>query len=105
MEWFTIFLSGLITTISPIGLIVDNVIENELRSQVVNAEKLLVRIDNTPSYKIVNGKVDHIYIASRKVEVIKNLTIDSFELETDSVDIDIKKAEVPTRQRFRQGRG
>ena len=91
MEWFTIFLSGLITTISPIGLIVDNVIENELRSQFVNAEKLLVSIDNTTNYKIVNVKIDHIYIASRKVEVIKNLTIDSFELETDSVDIDIKK--------------
>ncbi len=89
MEWFTIFLSSLITAVSPIGIIVDNVIENELRSQVVNVEELLVRIDNTPSYKVVNGKFDHISIASRKIEVIRNLKIDSFELETDPIDINI----------------
>ncbi|BDA40183.1 LmeA family phospholipid-binding protein [Candidatus Atelocyanobacterium thalassae] len=89
MEWFTIFLSSLITAVSPVGFIIDNVIQNELRSQIVNVEKLSVRVNSTPSYKVVNGKFDNISIASRKAEVIKNLKIDSFELETDPIDINI----------------
>ncbi|EAZ93036.1 LmeA family phospholipid-binding protein [Crocosphaera chwakensis] len=93
MEVFTIFLSSLITILSPIGFVVDTVVANRLRSQVSSVEALAVRIDNTPSYQAVSGKIDRVRIASRGIEIIDNLRIDTFELETDSIDIDINKAQ------------
>lgn len=93
MEVFTIFLSSLITIISPIGFVVDTVVANRLRSEVSSVEVLAVRIDNTPSYQAVSGKIDRIRIASRGIEIIDNLRIDTFDLETDSIDIDINKAQ------------
>ncbi len=91
MEWFTILLSSFITIISPVGLIVDRVVADALRSQVAGVEQLAVRVDNTPSYQPISGKIDRILIASRGIEIIENLRIDSFELETDAIDIDINK--------------
>ncbi|MEL4896679.1 LmeA family phospholipid-binding protein [Crocosphaera sp. Alani8] len=91
MEVFTIFLSSLIAVISPLGLVVDSVVANQLRSQVKSVEKLAVRVDNTPSYQPIAGKIDRIRIASRGVEVIENLRIDTLDLETDPIDINISK--------------
>ena len=91
MEWFTILLSSVITAISPGGLIVDTVVADTLRSQVADVEDLAVRVDNTPSYQLLQGKIDRIRIASRGIEPIKNLRIESFELETDPVDLDLNR--------------
>ncbi len=91
MEVFTIFLSSLITIISPLGFVVDSVVAEQLRSQVKSVETLAVRVDNTPSYQPVAGKVDRIRIASRGVEIIDDLRIDTLELETDPLDININK--------------
>ena len=91
MEVFTIFLSSLITIISPLGFVVDSVVAEQLRSQVKSVETLAVRVYNTPSYQPVAGKVDRIRIASRGVEIIDNLRIDTLELETDPLDLNINK--------------
>ncbi len=91
MEVFTIFLSSLITIISPLGFVVDSVIAERLRSQVKSVETLAVRVDNTPSYQPIAGKIDRIRIASRGLEIIDNLRIDTLELETDPIDININK--------------
>ncbi|MDJ0844357.1 LmeA family phospholipid-binding protein [Crocosphaera sp.] len=93
MEVFTIFLSSLITIISPLGVVVDTLVAQQLRSQVASVEKLAVRIDNTPSYQPIAGKIDRIRIASRGIEIIENLRIDTFDLETDPIDIDINKVQ------------
>lgn len=91
MEVFTIFLSSLITLLSPVGFVADKLIADSLRSQVADVETLAVRVDNTPSYQVVGGKIDRIRIASRGIEIIEDLRIDSFELETDSIDVDINQ--------------
>ncbi len=91
MEVFTIFLSSLITLLSPVGLVADQVVAKTLRSQVADVETLAVRIDNTPTYQAVGGKIDRIRIASRGIEIIEDLRIDSFELETDPIDVDLNK--------------
>ncbi|MDJ0599233.1 MAG: DUF2993 domain-containing protein [Crocosphaera sp.] len=93
MEVFTIFLSSLITIISPIGVVVDTVVAEQLRSQVASVEKLAVRVDNTPSYQPIAGKIDRIRIASRGIEIVENLRIDTFDLETDPIDVDINKVQ------------
>ncbi|MEM8779719.1 MAG: DUF2993 domain-containing protein [Cyanobacteria bacterium P01_G01_bin.49] len=95
MEWFTILLSSFITAISPVGLIVDTVVADTLRSQVAGVEELAVRVDNTPSYQPLQGKIDRIRIASRGLELIENLRIESFELETDPIDLNLNRLQEP----------
>jgi hypothetical protein len=91
MEWFTIILTGLLTAIAPAGLILDNVVENTLRQQVKKIEQIEVRFDNTPSYQILEGKVDRVRIASRGVEPIANLRIEAIELETDPINANLDR--------------
>lgn len=91
MEAFSIFLSSLITLIAPVGLVIDTVVAQQLRSQVADVEELAVRVDNTPSYQPIAGKIDRIRIASRGIEIIENLRIDTFDLETDPIDVDLDK--------------
>ncbi len=91
MEWFTIVLSSLLGAISPVGVILDNVVASNLRSQLSGVEQLAVRIDNTPSHQVLQGKIDRVRIASRGVEPIENLRIEAIELETDPIDLDISR--------------
>ncbi len=65
MEFIAILLSSLISLVSPTGLVIDKVAENTLRKQFASVERLQVRIDNTPSYQILGGRVDRIRIAGR----------------------------------------
>ena len=91
MEWLAIIISGLFTAITPAGLILDTVIANSLRSQVADVEALAVRIDNTPSYQALQGKIDRVRIATRGIEPIAGLQIAELELETDPLTFDIDK--------------
>jgi hypothetical protein len=91
MEVFTILLASLLAAISPAGFIVDKVVANTLRSQVKEVEQLEVRIDNSPSYQILQGKVERIRIASRGLQPIPNLRIETLELETDPLDMDLQR--------------
>ncbi len=91
MELFTILLSSLLALISPAGVILDRVIDENIRAQVKGVEQLAVRLDNTPSYQIIEGKVDKIRIASRGIFPIENLRIEALELETDPLNIDLAR--------------
>lgn len=90
MEWLTIILSSLLTIITPVGLGLDTVISQQIRSQVVAVEQLAVRIDNVPSYQILDNKVDRIRIASRGIYPIEGLRIEALELESDPIELNIK---------------
>lgn len=89
MEWLTIILAGLLSILTPTGLIVDSVIEHSLRQQVKHVDTLEVRVDNVPSYQALSGKLDRIRIASRGIEPIESVRIDTLEVETDAIDLDI----------------
>jgi hypothetical protein len=91
MEWITIIFASLLTAISPTGVILDRIAENNLRSQVADVEELDVRIDNAPSYQVLQGKIDRVRIASRGVEPLDNLRIAAIELESDPIDVDIQR--------------
>jgi hypothetical protein len=85
MEFLTIFLSSLIGLVSPTGIVVDRLAENTIRSQFVSVEQLNVRVDNAPSYQVVNGKVNRIRVAGRGLFPVKEVRIDTLELETDPI--------------------
>ena len=87
MEWFLIALTGLLTAITPVGLVVDHVIANNIRDRVKSVEELSVRVDNSPSYQLIQGKVNRVRIASRGIEPIDHIRIDTLDLETDPINI------------------
>lgn len=88
MEILAIVLSGLLSLVSGGGTVLNSVAASRIFSQV-DAQKRVIRIDNTPSYQISQGKVGAIRIAAQDVEIKSALKIAVLELETDPVDVDL----------------
>ncbi|MGB3310669.1 MAG: DUF2993 domain-containing protein [Nodosilinea sp.] len=93
MELITIILSTLLGVVATGGIVVDTLAESALRGQLAGAEDLQVRIDNVPNYQLASGRIDHTRIAARGVETrqLPGLRIDSIDLETDAVDVDLAR--------------
>ena len=94
MEVLTIVLASFFGIASTTGVVLDKVLESTIRSKVYSVEQMSVRVDNTPSYKVLNGSVDHVRVAARGIQPIESLRLEAVELETDpiSVNIDSLKA-------------
>jgi hypothetical protein len=89
MEFLTILLSGLLGLVSPVGSVIDRTAENAIRSRFEKAEQLQVRVDNAPSYQLLQGKVQRVRIAGRSLQLKRqDLSIAALELETDPIDLD-----------------
>lgn len=104
MEFLTIFLSSLLSVASPAGIVLDQIVESKFRENFDQVEQLEVRIDNVPSYQIVKGKVQRVRLASRGVYLNPEFRIDTLELETDPIDLnlDTLQAEEGGRNAFTQ---
>lgn len=102
MEFFTVFFSSLLMFFSPVGLVIDTVVADTIRSQVNDVEELAVRIDNTPSYQSTQGRIDRVRIASRGIKPIKDFRIEVLELETDFIDINIENLQTKNIKEIRQ---
>jgi hypothetical protein len=90
MELISIVLSSLFSVFSSTGLIVDRAIDKSFRSQFTEVKELKVRVDNAPSYQILEGKVDKIRLASRGLKYKNEIGIDTFKIETDAIDVNRK---------------
>ena len=89
MELITIILSGLLAVFSSGGWVVNAIAHKQLNSYIDSAEELAIRIDNTPNYQIARGNLERLRIAGRGVYLEPNLRIDSVELETDPIALDL----------------
>ena len=89
MEWITIILSGLVTLISPVGIVADQVAEGLIRDRIHQADLIDVRIDSVPNFQFVGGRVDRVRLAGRSVYPIPELRIDTIDVETDPINIDL----------------
>jgi hypothetical protein len=87
MEFLSILLSGLLLLISPVGIVLDQVAEDAIRSRLVGAESLEVRVDNGPSFQLLQGRVDRVRIAGRGIVPTADLRLAVAELETDPIDL------------------
>jgi hypothetical protein len=87
MEFLTIFLSSLIALVSPAGLVIDRVAEKAIRDQFQSVEQLRVRVDNAPSYQILQGKAEKVRIAGRGLFPVKEFRIAQLDVETDPIDV------------------
>jgi hypothetical protein len=85
MELITILLSGLLGVLAPIGLVSDRLATRAIRDRLDAAETLAVRIDNAPSYQLLQGKVQRVRIAGRGIVPQPDLRIAVLELETDAI--------------------
>lgn len=90
MEIITAVLSGLLLLISPVGVVVDQVAEDAIRSRLLEAESLEVRVDNGSSFQLLQGRVDRVRIAGRGVVPVPGLRVETAELETDPIDLAFK---------------
>jgi hypothetical protein len=91
MEFLMILLSTLLALVSPVGLAIDTIAENTLRSRLSKVEQLQVRVDNAPSYQLVQGKVERVRIAGRGLWLTPDIRLDTLELETDPLDLDLQR--------------
>lgn len=87
MELLTILLSALLGLLSPIGWGIDRLAESAIQDSLDSAESLEVRIDNTPNYQLLQGKVDRVRIAGRGLYPTEGLRIAVLEVETDAIDL------------------
>ena len=95
MELIAIVLSGLLGIFSNGGWVVEAIAKNQIATstsgeQLISVEQQVIRIDNTPNYQIVQGKIDQVRIAGRGVTINSYLRIDTLELETDAIALDPK---------------
>lgn len=97
MEFLTIFLSSLLAVVSPVGLIMDSVAEDAIRSRLEQVEQLAVRIDNAPSYQLLQGQVERIRIAGRGLLLRPDIRIELLELETDPIKLNLSSLRKSTR--------
>lgn len=90
MELIVVLLTTIMAIVSPIGAAVDRLAEDALRGQVAAAEEIHVRIDNVPTYQILNGRVENLRIAGRGIypRQFPELRIESIDIETDVIDVD-----------------
>ncbi|HEY9735404.1 MAG TPA: DUF2993 domain-containing protein [Trichocoleus sp.] len=89
MEIITAILASLLAIASPVGAVVDQLAEDAIRSQLVSAEQIHVRVDNVPSYQLINGRVEHVRVAGRGIYPVPDLRIAALDLETDPIDVDL----------------
>ena len=85
MEIIAIALSGLLSLASSGGIILDNIAKKQIGSQVISVEQQEVRIDNSPNYQLIQGKVNRVRIANRGVRIEPGLRIAVLDLETDAI--------------------
>lgn len=101
MEWFLIALTSLLTVITPVGLVVDQVIANNIRDRVNSVEELSVRVDNAPNFQIIKGKVNRVRIASRGIEPLPQVRLQLLDIETDPIDISLDNLKIGNLQQLR----
>ena len=90
MEFITILLSSLLGLVSAGGLVIDRAAQKAIRSQV-EVDRLYVRVDNAPSYQLLQGKVERVRIAGRNVQLKRQgIRVAALELETDPINLDLR---------------
>lgn len=91
MEFVTILLSALMGILSPAGVVLDSVAEDAIRDRLDSAETLQVRIDNAPSYQLLQGRVERVRIAGRGVFPQPGIRIAAVDVETDAIAVDVNE--------------
>ena len=101
MELIAIVLSGVFSLFSNGGWIIDLIAGKTLSDQVVSIEEQAIRIDNTPNFQLAQGKIDKVRIAYRGIKLNSYLKVDTLELETDAIALNVKNLNTENLQSLR----
>jgi hypothetical protein len=101
MELVTIILSSLLSLFSNGGWFVEAIANKQLGSYLESAEKLAIRVDNTPNYQIARGRIDRLRIAGRGLYLEPYFRIAVLELETDPIALDLANLSTQSLARLR----
>jgi LmeA-like phospholipid-binding len=102
MEILAIVLSGLFSVLTGGGVILDSLIDKNIRESVVRVEQQAIRVDNAPSYQIIQGKLQKVRFAAKGVEIQPNLRVAVIQLETDAIDFDRSRLNLDSISGLRQ---
>ncbi|MBE9046679.1 LmeA family phospholipid-binding protein, partial [Pleurocapsales cyanobacterium LEGE 10410] len=102
MEILTIVLSGLLSLVSGGGKILDSIAQGQIGSQVISIEQQAVRVDNSPSYQVVQGELQKVRIANRGIRIKPGLRIAVLDLETDRVNLNLSKLDLDSIDELRE---
>lgn len=91
MELLTLVLTGILTLVSPVGVTFDHIAEGDIREALHDAEILEVRLDNAPNYSLLRGNIQRLRFAGRGLYVTPELRIDTVEIESDPIAVDINR--------------
>ncbi|NJN72533.1 MAG: DUF2993 domain-containing protein [Limnothrix sp. RL_2_0] len=91
MEFLAILMTGLLAGLSPVGLIVEEVGGKQLTQRLQEAETFEVRVDNLPAHQLLSGDIDKVSIASRGIEILPGVRLDTLEIETDPISFDLQQ--------------
>ncbi len=100
MELITVLLSSFLSALSFGGIVADQAAAGAIKARFSKVEDVQVRIDNAPNWQIINGKVDRVRVAAKGVWLNPSIRIDSFELETDPVQVDPQKIQQLSQLKF-----
>jgi hypothetical protein len=91
MGIIAVLLSGLLLVGSPMNFIIEQITTSRIQERLENAEQLEIRVDNSPVHQGIDGKFQKIRLASRGVYLTPELRIDTLELETDPINLNLGK--------------
>ena len=89
MNALTVLLTSLIGLFSAAGAVPDTVIEAGIRDQVDQVETLAVRTDIATNHQLLRGEINRLRIAARGLYPLAEVRIDTFEVETDAIDVKV----------------
>jgi hypothetical protein len=74
-----------------VGAVFDRTAEDAVLDQLYAAEELEVRLDNTPSYQLLQGKIDRLRFAGRGLYLAPEIRIALLDFETDPFNVDLDR--------------
>jgi hypothetical protein len=89
MGIIAVLLSGLLSVGLPMNFIIEQITTSRIQDRLENAEQLEIRVDNSPVHQALNGKLQKVRLASRGVQLTPELRIDTLELETDPINLNL----------------
>lgn len=102
MEIFTVIGTIIMSFLSSLGLLLNSLTANAIQTKVNGYEKLEVRISSVPTHKLFTGEIQQLRMATRGLEPIKQLRIDTLELETDVISLNLNNLKITNFQDFQQ---
>lgn len=71
------------------GFAIDSVVRDLVRAQLVRADRLEVRVEAIPNYKLARGDIDRLRIAGRGLALKSPVRIARLDIETDAIALDL----------------